>query len=406
MVQKSFTAIDFVSHLGNEQESLLTPVQETQKTNPWQLTAEKISVFFSAVCLLTAIIWRVAAKNSSNLLVRVSRETLLFSNDTSVEDGMRLLHSTWNKHCEEKHPMLLQVPRWQENESGLVMHSSIYAFDIYIYPAAVAVFVISIFFQGWRWWQYDRLYKPELGPEFSRWLEYFFTSPLQILIVSSAFGFATVDSLLGQIGMQAALMLLGYDIERQIKKMYKRLEKELKAIQDKTNYQSKHTRFHHIFSGIRIADIRLWVYLFFAWALHIAIWGIPYVTGFGIGGKYFLLRQQLEKCVKTMTIPDAITWIYWLQFVLFTLFGLVCTAHVVFVKNINVRKPDPKRDWRRISGLYTILSVTAKTLLEVGLVLYITSYNEWTDLTGKEANTEKLTVNNKSCWAINPVSDL
>jgi hypothetical protein len=261
----------------------------------------------------------------------------------------------------------------------------------------------QILFQTWRWVQYDKLYKPELGPEFSRWLEYFFTSPLQILIVSSAFGFATVDSLLGQIGMQAALVLLGYDIERQVKKMYKRLEKEKR---DGAEYHSKHKRFHHIFSGIRIADIRLWVYLFFAWALHIAIWGIPYVTGFGIGGKYFLLQQQLEKCVKTMTIPDAITWIYWLQFVLFTLFGLVCTAHVVFVKNINVFKPDPKRDWRRISGLYTILSVTAKTLLEVGLVLYITSYNEWTDLTGKEANTEKLVQNNKSCWAINPVSDL
>jgi hypothetical protein len=103
-----------------------------------------------------------------------------------------------------------------------------------------------------------------------------------------------------------------------------------------------------------------------------------------------------------MEIPDAITWIYWLQFVLFTLFGLVCTAHVVFVKNINVFKPNPERDWRRISGLYTILSVTAKTLLEVGLVLYITSYNEWSLLT--EANTEKLVVNNKTCWAINPVN--
>jgi hypothetical protein len=67
-----------------------------------------------------------------------------------VEDGMRLIHSTWNKQCNEKYPMLLQVPMWnkqcnekypmllqvpmwQETETGLVMHSSIYAFDIYIF---------------------------------------------------------------------------------------------------------------------------------------------------------------------------------------------------------------------------------------------------------------------------------
>jgi hypothetical protein len=269
MVQKSVTAIDFASHSGNEQESLLTPVQETQRTTPWQLKAEIISVVCSGLCLLGTFILRVARHDATNLKVRISRETLLFSNDTGVEDGMRLLHSTWNKQCEEKYPMLLQVPRWQENETGLVMHSSIYAFDIYILPLAIAVFAISILFQTWRWVQYDKLYKPQLGPEFSRWLEYFFTSPLQILIVSSAFGFATVDSLPGQSGMQAALVLLGYDIERQIKKMYKRLKKEK---DDGVNYQSKLKRFHHIFSGIRIADIRLWVYLFFAWALHIAIW--------------------------------------------------------------------------------------------------------------------------------------
>jgi hypothetical protein len=40
------------------------------------------------------------------------------------------------------------------------------------------------------------------------------------LIVSSSFGFATVDSLLGQSGMQAALVLLGYNIEHQVKKIY------------------------------------------------------------------------------------------------------------------------------------------------------------------------------------------
>jgi hypothetical protein len=134
-----------------DQEPLLnSDAQTTSKTNPWQLTAEKISVGFSSACLLAAFIWRIAADRGNNLKVRISRETLLFSNDTDVEDGMRLIHSTWNKQCNEKYPMLLQVPMWQETETGLVMHSSIYAFDIYIFPLAIAVFAISVPFQKWR----------------------------------------------------------------------------------------------------------------------------------------------------------------------------------------------------------------------------------------------------------------
>jgi hypothetical protein len=100
------------------------------------------------------------------------------------------------------------------------MHANIDAGYFSIWWAALCVFVFSITFQSWRVMNFNCLYKPERGPEFSRWLEYFFTSPLQILIVSAAFGFATLDSLLGQSGMQAVLVLLGYDIERQVKKVY------------------------------------------------------------------------------------------------------------------------------------------------------------------------------------------
>ena len=109
-----------------------------------------------------------------------------------------------------------------------------------------------------------------------------------------------------------------------------------------------------------VADIRLWVYLFFAWALHVAIWGIPGVTGFGIGGKYNLLQKQLEACVHPrQKIPDAVTWIYWLQYVFFTVFGIVCSFHVFWAKfsfNSNELRDDPtqieqltKDQWKSIS---------------------------------------------------------
>jgi hypothetical protein len=418
MSRKTSSAIDFATYgledarrgLNGTTETIPLMTEEarpvakqTKQTVDWQHAAEKISCGLSLICLGAACGWRSTIGN--NLLVRVSRETLLFSNNATVEDGMRLLHSTWNNHCENKFPMLLQRPMWDDDiqvtDKGLVMHSSIYAFNIYIFPLTFFVFFFSIVFQGWRWFEYGKLYKPAKGPDFSRWLEYFFTSPLQILIVSSSFGFATADALIGQAGMQAALVLLGYDIEQQVKKIYKRREQKKSKAQ---NYVGKHERFQHLLTRYGIADLRLWVYLFFAWALHIAIWGIPTLTGFGIGGKYYQLKQQLETCVKIMEIPDAVTVIYWLQFVLFTLFGLVGTAHVFIAKTEDILQPT--RDWKRISGLYTILSVTAKTALEIGLVSYVYMYKEWIYI--PEAHTQqnhifnptKLT--NETCWTIIP----
>ena len=159
MAKRTYAAIDFVSHADNDynvipdDDSTPNPASTRKKLRwqlkyvPWALTVERISVFISFVCLVTAI---AAAANRSDFKVRISRETLLFFNDTDAQDGMRLLHSTWNNQCNEKYPLHLQEPTWRENETGVVMHSSIYATDIYIFPLTLVVFTTSILFQGWR----------------------------------------------------------------------------------------------------------------------------------------------------------------------------------------------------------------------------------------------------------------
>lgn len=364
------------------------------------LTYERISVFFSAVCLAATLLWYIA--NSGNLvLVRVSRETLLFSRNKTVTESMQLMHSTWNTHCTQDFKLLLQIPSWPgaPNEEGLVMHSSIYSSDISILWLAVFVYTFSILFQSWRCRNYDSNYKPGRGPEFSRWLEYFFTSPLQIIIVSSSFGFATLDSLLGQCGMQAALVLLGYDIELQIKKIYKRKSLE--------NPGRKTEGFVHVLSGVGVADLRILVYLGFSWLLHFGIWGIPFVPGHGIGGKYFQLRQQLANClvdsdnmqIPKAAIPDAVTAIYVLQYVLFTIFGLVCSWQVLRALLLKQgAEIDTEKKWIVVSTRYSILSVTAKTLLEAGLAAYVVMYKEWKLV--PNANIYQHDINNHKCLAI------
>jgi len=380
---------------------------------------EMASVCFSFLCLIATLSWRIydydrgEALRQGDLPVRVSRETLLFSRNSTVMDGMRLLHSSWNGNCSGS-KLLLQRPGWQENEAGLVMHANIDAGYFSIWWAALCVFVFSITFQSWRVMNFNGLYRPERGPEFSRWLEYFFTSPLQILIVSAAFGFATLDSLLGQSGMQAALVLLGYDIERQVKKVYKRKER---------HGAPKSKKFYHVLSGLGVRDLRLGVYLGFAWLLHFFIWGVPFLGWTpGIGGKYAQLRSQQEACPGNGKIPDEVQAIFWLQYTCFTLFGVVCTWQVGEALMVpHLTADDIQKRWNDVSKWYSFLSLTAKTLLEVGLALFVATYRSWKLENGVTVHpswaaehyrplklTNNMTVYNASgtnstCWVLKPV---
>ena len=88
------------------------------------LTCERISVFLSFVCLLVSLIWRYGTQpgqDSLSLPIGVSRETLLFSRNASVMEGMQLLHSTWNNHCPLQTRLLLQKPTWENQETDLVI---------------------------------------------------------------------------------------------------------------------------------------------------------------------------------------------------------------------------------------------------------------------------------------------
>ena len=161
MARTSYTAIDFVGNndrdaqyfvaytaaANDNPQTLLNRVKnavKNVKNAPLNLTLERLSVFCSFVCIVVSLVV-YANKQGNKLKVRLSRETLIFSPGTGVEDGMRLLHFTWNNSCGDKYPMLLQRPTWRANETGVVMHSSVYATDIYIFPLAFIVFTTHSF---------------------------------------------------------------------------------------------------------------------------------------------------------------------------------------------------------------------------------------------------------------------
>lgn len=386
-------------------------------------TLDALSAFISFGCLCTSLVWWWSG--SDNPTVNVNRELLLYSRQHDTVQSMRYFHSTVNDYC-DNHKMQLLQPSWgpmsDKEYDGVSMMTQVYATKLYLWPIVIWIYLWSSTFQFVRYKQFGNLYRPDLGPEYSRWLEYFFTSPCQILIVALSFGFATSDSLIGFFHMQAALVLLGYNIEQQIKKIYKRpFKDELVKEPRKKMYNIFHPHIH---------DIRLPVYLIFAWMLHLFIWGLPAICfgetclpsiPWGIGGRYQLQKDHNVNCEKDedWQIPFFVDFIFWGQFLSFTLFGIVCTAQVLnaksrldeFVEDYKqtYRGKDLKEfartyagsrhrpwKWERYTKIYSILSVTAKTLLEVGFLGFVANYSNWKEISGAK-------IDDFSCFNLNEI---
>lgn len=359
---------------------------------------------------------------------------LYASNTSNMATSMRTFRSTFQAYSGKD--VVIEVPHWDAERRIVVMPVSAFSTKVSMYGFLIWVYFWSCFFQALRYRKTD-LYKPWRGPEFSRWLEYLFTSPCQAVLVSIAFGMGTIDILIGHFGMQAAMVLFGYDIEQQVKKQFK--------YQLKT---SRHEAWEEVDARVRMhhypfRNVRLFVYLLVAWLLHLLIWGIPLSTAWGIGGQYYRTRELEDKVQafsfedeKVASMPWYVELIFWSQYISFTVFGVVCTLQVlssltmkfptaedihrdlqekvrVLVKqgqneleylladdtktknlatalkieeDVNTyayRKKhfetQVKQNWLKYTRIYAILSITAKTFLEIGFLALVNVWKPWED---------------------------
>ena len=332
--------------------------------------------------------------------VRMSKEVLLFTNEVDMVHAMRHMQTEYNGFCNKtKFKIDLQVPTWnktnaddfkyKKNSTMYGMTTSVHAGSVSLFGVVLPIYIFSVFFQFTRFRQYctknnkEGLYKPWLGPDFSRWLEYLFTSPLQIFVVATAFGFANRDTVSGLCGMQAALVLFGYDIEQQIKKIYKRdrlfLKNGYKNMDSKEENPAPR-RFHNIlwkypvFCIFTLRDIRGCVYLAVAWLLHSLIW-------VSIFNRYYDQQKHQTDCGTNSNaeIPDVVTFFMYSQGVAFTLFGVLNTwqfCEATLCKE-NCSRQEQFRLWNRYSKCYGVLSITAKLFLEAGFVWYVANARTW-----------------------------
>ena len=228
---------------------------------------------------------------------------------------------------------------------------------------------------GWRYievfvFNFDKYlanYEP-LRPDYWRWLEYTLTSPLQVVLIAASVMLKERSQLASLAGLQAGHVLLGFMNEKHIDKFYKN------AIKGKKGEM-------------------LWVRLLFqmgiSWALFSIVWAI-------LIGRFNLQFSNLSDCEYATDMPWQVYVVVWGQFTLFLLFGLAQTWQVwwcLYVKDKQLFRKDKETSqkiaeithedvsheieirraqrWGTMSMVYSVLSVTAKTLLEFGFIALV-----------------------------------
>lgn len=196
-------------------------------------------------------------------------------------------------------------------------------------------------------------FKPTRKVEITRWLEYALTSPLQIWIVASLFFIGDILHLFAAAGAQLGLVLLGALIEYYVGRAYRQQfkQKPQKA------------------SEARLCAVILCV---LTWLIHLGIW-LPLLV---------LFHYQLEKAESCLPAVSQGNWdaakgavqaTVYIQFGLFSVFGLILTSSVLFACFRPM--PDKKAlDRARVqnNGIYAVFSVLAKTALDIGFLLVVT----------------------------------
>lgn len=211
------------------------------------------------------------------------------------------------------------------------------------------------------WYVKDRTYRAD-KPEFWRWVEYALTAPLQILLIAYSVFIGDRATLFNLMGLQGAMVLVGYINEKHIDKIWKR------AINQRTT--GPYLRWGYEW-------YKLTLLMTFSWLFFLAIW-------WTILTRFARQVDNQSDCQFIDKMPAAVNFILWTQSLLFASFGIVQTLQVDHMRqNINRFSKDDDsttasdieniraNSWHTVTLWYSILSVTAKTILEGGFIALV-----------------------------------
>ena len=384
-------------------------------------------------------LWDENVLVSPNTTMAVYQNLNASVNSTEVElrsaqliTGLELRSQSVEGFCYEKRSVYNIKRQW---------NNTVYVGSAIIEPAAwpgtvrpwyllIWIFLVSIVFQGTRALNNDEekipmeQYNP-LKPDYWRWVEYALTSPFQVFLIGTSVMIGERSQLLSLMGLQGALVMLGFANEKRIDKFYKRAIKILGDIRMKNagDPYSQDNRFRPQNKVIKLVVLMVMSWLFFA-----LIWFI-------ILSRFGRQARNLDDCAFADKMPWAVWFIVTGQLTLFAAFGLVQTWQVwrvfrdlgvyyqlftdgkiciVFNKtkekfmkfntdddkqkyyNSNNEKDDKeelvnlettddkkafsirkrKESWNAVALWYSLLSVLAKSLLEFGFIFLVTAQED------------------------------
>ena len=357
-----------------------------------------------AVCALISISLLIVVyfhNHIDRLKIQTWDETMVVSPNSTLTNAIENFQIGISSFCgndKETHmPQLVFLPN--ENAIGKSPRNTFYGTIIavnahvtYAYqPILFLIFFISCFFQLLRVNTIDShtyelresiIYTPS-SPDFSRWLEYMLTTPLQMLIICSTVAIGDSAALQTIIYLQGMLVLTGYMSELLIDRLYEHAQ-----------YDSVLDRCLLQVSVVLCAE---WIVFYSIWKTVIGRYyrnnvmiqecGTQKNSGFKCSEQYnekschefdICEWQNVEyTCDNNNRIPNTIDLVIWGQFILFLAFGIVHTTQIFFAvynammgctcKHLHT-KP---QTWLFYSFVYSILSISAKVILFVGVILIL-----------------------------------
>ena len=310
--------------------------------------------------------------------------TIVDMEDSVKAEAVNSFGVAWEEMCSKNKALEVNGTQIQLQDNKLQIVPATRVIKDGFYPVLMLlwIFFISFVFQfsRSRGGYITRIFgfDPTAKVEYTRWLEYALTSPLQIWIVASLFFVGDIMTMTALAGAQLGLVLLGALIEYFNGRARKKEKKEI------VNGESANKSL----SAYRCA----YVTWFLAWSIHLLIW-VPL---------FWRFRYQLDKsdaCVPESTKENwdearfYVELTFYLELLLFSCFGWRLT-YVTFFENTGptqsfveknaiefafmtgVTQSDvnkQKRWGRRLtdSGIYALLSITAKVALDFGFLALI-----------------------------------
>lgn len=299
--------------------------------------------------------------------------TQLAVDSTQTNSSIAAYHDSWAALCTEHNAFPVNSTQTFPGEDDTPVAARVFVgteqWGTGFYPLGMLIwiFAVSVVFQGARAAPRDGAlagvaayfgYEVTAAIEFSRWLEYALTSPLQLWLVLASFFVGDFATLLYAALGQAGLVLLGGLVEHYVGRAAKKRTKFGPGTAAAARACAKAAACEHCALAL----------LVLTWLVHALLW-LPVLLSFYRIDKHFTdCGADAEAVKRWREVRGIIYFILYSQLVTFSLFGVrltltalerAATRAAVFAARV--------RDAR----WYALLSVSAKSALDAGFVLLL-----------------------------------